>query len=52
LGAISGGQGVAIQARSLTMSVLPVLVIGYDPGWRARMQRLLAARGELEWLGA
>jgi DNA-binding NarL/FixJ family response regulator len=52
LGAISGGQGVAIQARSLTMSVLPVLVIGYDPGWRARMQRLLAARGELDWLGA
>ena len=34
------------------MSAMPVLVIGHDPGWRARMQRLLAARGELDWLGA
>jgi DNA-binding NarL/FixJ family response regulator len=29
-----------------------VLVIGLDPAWRARMQRLLATRGELDWLGA
>lgn len=34
------------------MAAMPVLVIGYDPGWRARMQRMLAARGELDWLGA
>lgn len=34
------------------MAAMPVLAIGYDPGWRARMQRLLAARGELDWLGA
>jgi DNA-binding NarL/FixJ family response regulator len=31
---------------------MPVLAIGLDVQWRARMQRLLAARGELEWLGA
>ena len=31
---------------------MPVLAIGLDAHWRARMQRLLAARGELEWLGA
>ena len=31
---------------------MPVLAIGLDAQWRARMQRLLAARGELEWLGA
>ena len=34
------------------MTAMPVLVIGFDPGWRARMQRLLASRGELDWLGA
>ena len=34
------------------MPAMPVLVIGIDPHWRARMQRLLAARGELDWLGA
>ena len=34
------------------MSAMPILVIGFDPRWRARMQRLLAARAELEWLGA
>jgi DNA-binding NarL/FixJ family response regulator len=34
------------------MAAMPVLVIGIDPQWRARMQRLLAARGELQWLGA
>jgi DNA-binding NarL/FixJ family response regulator len=31
---------------------LPVLVIGDDHFWRARMQRLLAGREDLEWLGA
>jgi len=31
---------------------MPVLAIGLDARWRSRMQRLLAARGELEWLGA
>ena len=34
------------------MSAMPVLAIGLDAHWRARMQRLLAARDELEWLGA
>ena len=34
------------------MAAMPVLVIGLDPVWRARMQRLLATRGELDWLGA
>ena len=34
------------------MATMPVLVIGLDPGWRARMQRLLAGRRELDWLGA
>ena len=34
------------------MAAMPVLAIGLDPYWRARMQRLLAARGELQWLGA
>jgi DNA-binding NarL/FixJ family response regulator len=34
------------------MAAMPVLVIGLDGHWRARMQRLLAARSELEWLGA
>jgi DNA-binding CsgD family transcriptional regulator len=34
------------------MAAMPVLVIGFDPAWRARMQRLLATRGELDWLGA
>ena len=31
---------------------MPVLAIGLDAQWRARMQRLLATRCELEWLGA
>ena len=31
---------------------MPVLVIGLDAAWRTRMQRLLAMRGELDWLGA
>ena len=34
------------------MAAMPVLAIGLDGRWRARMQRLLAARGELDWLGA
>ena len=34
------------------MAAMPVLVIGLDPVWRSRMQRLLATRGELDWLGA
>ena len=34
------------------MAAMPILVIGFDPRWRARMQRLLAARAELHWLGA
>jgi DNA-binding NarL/FixJ family response regulator len=34
------------------MAAMPVLVIGLDATWRARMQRLLAMRGELDWLGA
>ena len=34
------------------MAVMPVLVIGLDAAWRTRMQRLLALRGELDWLGA
>ena len=34
------------------MAAMPVLAIGLDAQWRARMQRLLAVRGELEWLGA
>ena len=34
------------------MTAMPVLVIGLDSAWRSRMQRLLAMRGELDWLGA
>lgn len=34
------------------MAGMPVLVIGWDCAWRSRMQRLLAARGEMDWLGA
>jgi len=34
------------------MAAMPVLAIGLDRHWRARMQRLLVARGELQWLGA
>src|SRR5688500_8498833 len=37
---------------SAAMAAMPVLVIGLDSGWRARMQRLLAWRRELDWLGA
>ena len=34
------------------MASMPVLVIGLDAAWRSRMQRLLAMRGEFDWLGA
>jgi len=34
------------------MAALPVLAIGVDAGWRGRMQRLLATRVELNWMGA
>ncbi|BCT92432.1 hypothetical protein LYSHEL_14560 [Lysobacter helvus] len=34
------------------MAAMPVLVIGLDAAWRQRMQRLLAMRNELDWLGA
>jgi DNA-binding CsgD family transcriptional regulator len=34
------------------MATMPVLVIGCDAGWRSRMQRLLAPRQDLDWLGA
>jgi DNA-binding CsgD family transcriptional regulator len=34
------------------MTAMPVLVIGSDPAWRARVQRLLAGRPDLDWLGA
>lgn len=34
------------------MAAMPVLAIGVDAGWRGRMQRLLASRAELHWLGA
>jgi len=34
------------------MAAMPVLVIGSDPSWRARVQRLLAGRPDLDWLGA
>jgi DNA-binding NarL/FixJ family response regulator len=34
------------------MAGMAVLVIGLDRSWRARMQRLLCARCEMEWLGA
>lgn len=34
------------------MAAMPVLAIGVDAGWRGRMQRLLASRVELLWMGA
>lgn len=34
------------------MTAMPVLAIGVDAGWRGRMQRLLASRVELLWMGA
>lgn len=34
------------------MAGLPVLVIGSDRSWRLRLQRILAGRADLQWLGA
>jgi len=34
------------------MAGLPVLAVGTDRTWRARMERILALRGELSWRGA
>jgi DNA-binding NarL/FixJ family response regulator len=34
------------------MAAMATLAIGVDAHWRTRMQRLLSARRELEWLGA
>lgn len=34
------------------MAGLPVLAIGTDRAWRARLERILALRGELTWRGA
>jgi DNA-binding NarL/FixJ family response regulator len=34
------------------MSMMPLLVIGHDPVWRARMERILGMRAELDWIGA
>ena len=34
------------------MSAFPVLALGVDADWRGRMQRLLASRAELKWMGA
>ena len=32
--------------------MMTLLVIGHDPGWRARMERILGMRAELDWIGA
>jgi DNA-binding NarL/FixJ family response regulator len=34
------------------MTTLPVMAIGGDRLWRAHLERILAARGDLTWLGA
>ena len=34
------------------MSMMPLLVIGHDPVGRARMERILGMRAELDWIGA
>jgi DNA-binding NarL/FixJ family response regulator len=33
------------------MAAMPILAVGADPVWRARMRRLFALRAELRWLG-
>jgi hypothetical protein len=33
------------------MTAMPILAVGADPAWRARMRRLFALRAELLWLG-
>lgn len=34
------------------MTTLPVMAIGSDRLWRARLERILATRGDLSWLGS
>ncbi len=34
------------------MTGMPILAIGADPEWRARMRRLFQVRAEISWLGA
>lgn len=34
------------------MAGMPILAVGADPAWRARMRRLFALRAELQWLGS
>lgn len=34
------------------MAGMPVLVIGGDRSWRLRLERMLCARSDLQWLGA
>lgn len=34
------------------MAGMPVLVIGGDRSWRSRLERILACRADLRWLGA
>ena len=34
------------------MSAMPLLAVGADPAWRARMRRLFSLRAELRWLGS
>lgn len=34
------------------MTTLPVLAIGSDRNWRARLERILSGRGEVSWLGS
>ncbi len=33
------------------MAAMPILAVGADPAWRARMRRLFSLRAELRWLG-
>ncbi|HWS77983.1 MAG TPA: response regulator transcription factor [Thermomonas sp.] len=33
------------------MAAMPILAVGADPAWRARLRRLFALRAELQWLG-
>ncbi|MES2857921.1 MAG: response regulator transcription factor [Pseudomonadota bacterium] len=34
------------------MATLPILAVGADPAWLARMRRLFSLRAELSWLGS
>src|SRR4249919_3979091 len=49
---IRGKHRRAVSNQGPPMAAMPVLVIGLDAAWRSRMQRLLAMRGEFDWLGA